>query len=373
MQAKDILEDVAAGAEEEKDYLSIALSKKVSQTDKLPRPESVLCLEHTDPQYRLFHKGSISTMSGKAKVGKTTVMALLIASALRAGHIKILWIDTEQGAYYANSTQFYLLKLAGLTYCENLEMYDFREFGPVERVDLTEALLNAFKYDLVIVDGVRDYIFDINNPTEATNITTKLMKWSVDYDCHVSMLIHENKQGGELRGHLGSECENKSEVVMSVSLSTDSVPVTIIKCKAVRGRPKFEDFYLVRDDEGLPFIDTTINSSSVKMFGDEKPKRVPLMEFRDYSVIFLSNLIQKVFEKSPEYNSTSFREELVYVWSFIWEDHYSLDDNSGSRKTINSDLAKQLKKHLLESEYITEEPGIKPNSVIIKAGANQQF
>jgi hypothetical protein len=371
MQANDILEDVAAVAP--KDYLSIALSKKVSQTDKLPRPESVLNLEHTEPYYPLFHKGSISTVSGKAKVGKTTIIALLIAAVLRAGNVRILWIDTEQGAYYANSTQFYLLKLAGLTYCENLEMYDFREFGPVERVELTEALLAAYKYDLVIVDGVRDYIFDINNPTEATNITTKLMKWSVDYDCHVCMLIHENKQGGELRGHLGSECENKSEVVLSVALSTDSVPVTIIRCKAVRGRAKFEDFFLRRDDDGLPFIDTSILMSSVKLFGDEKPKRIPLMEFRDYSVLFLTNLVQKVFEKNQEYSSTTFREELVYQWSAVWEDHYSVDDNSGSRKNINDDLAKALKKHLVAARYVTEEDGPKANQVIIKIASDEVF
>lgn len=364
IEPSDILNDIEAAAEPEKDFLAIALSKKVSQTDKVPRPETIIHLEHSEPHYRLFHKGSVSTLSGKAKVGKTTVMALLIASSLRNG-LRVLWIDTEQGAYYANTTQFYLLQLAKMTYCENLEMYDFREFVPQDKIDLTEALLNKFQYDLVIVDGVRDYIFDINNPTEATHITIRLMRWSVEYNCHVSMLIHENKQGGELRGHLGTECENKSEIVLSLAQSTDKVPVTIIRCKAVRGRAKFDDFYVRRDEEGLPYIDTSISGYS-SLFADEKPKRVAYMEFREYPVSFLIDLVKEVFSKDDEYSSTGFREQLVYVWSIVWSNHFTVDDQSGSRKTINDTLAKNLKKHLYESGYVTESAGPKANQLVVK-------
>lgn len=128
----DVLEDIGAGESAPppvKDYLEMALKKRVSQTEQVPRPETVLFLAHTNNEYRLLNKGSISTLSGKAKVGKTTVMALLIADAIKNG-LRVLWIDTEQGAYYSNTTQFYLLKVAGLSTCDNLEMYDFREFGP---------------------------------------------------------------------------------------------------------------------------------------------------------------------------------------------------------------------------------------------------
>lgn len=380
----DILNDVAAGQAApapQKDYLQIALSKKVSQTEQVPRPETVLFLAHTDNQYRLLNKGSISTLSGKAKVGKTTVMALLIADAIKSG-LRVLWIDTEQGAYYANTTQFYLLQVAGITICDNLEMYDFREFGPTERIELTEALLNEYVYDLVVVDGVRDYVFDINSPEEATNITTKLMKWSVDKNCHVAMLIHENKQGGELRGHLGTECENKSEVILSLSQSTDNPPITIIKCKAVRGRAKFDDFFVRRDENGLPYVDLSINSGSVTQIGsDSKPKRVAAMEPREYPVSFLNDLVIKALvchktKKGRNYEfpkAGDFISDLRECWPSIWKEYYSDGDMSGSKSTIAETPAKLLKKHLVDSQYVIEEPGKQPNSVIIKMHPESVF
>ncbi len=364
---EEIKDEVAADV---KDYLSLALSKKVSQTEKLPPPETVLYLEHEYPRYRLLHKGSISVISGKAKVGKTTTMALLISSAIKDG-LRVLWIDTEQGAYYSSTTQFYLLQVAGLPFCENLEMYDFREFGAPDRLALTKALLEAGEYDLVIVDGVRDFVFDINSPEEATKTVQEVMSWSVNYDCHVSVIIHENKTGGELRGHLGTECENKAEIVLSLSQSSDDKPWIIVKCKMVRARPKFPDFYIARDENGLPYVDDDISPSAIKLNTEAKPKRMPLIGFGEYSPIFLNRLVNEVFRDTDEYSATEFKDKLDAVWGRCWKEHYQGIDNAGTRQDINPTLAKKLQGVLLDQKYVRQEPGSKPNSKVIRQNTNE--
>lgn len=336
----------------EKDFLAIALSKKVSQTDRIPAPDTVLSLEHTTIPYRLFHRGSASTISGKAKVGKTTVIALLTANALRNG-LRVLWIDTEQGAYYASTTQYYILKIIGLSVCPNLEMFDFREESPLEKIELTEALLGNQSYDLIIIDGVRDYVFDINSPEEATLTMCRIMKWTVEFNCHICMLIHENKQGGELRGHLGTECENKSEVIISLTQSKDSNPITSVSCKAVRGRAKFEDFYMTRDEDGIPFIDTSISVNA-----DPNMPSIPKAKKRndpwDIPMMFHLQILNEIFKDPTPITSTKLRSELRKNWVSEKMNYEGLYQDIFDKDSIGDTYAKDLKEYYSDSKLILE-------------------
>src|SRR5690606_7195451 len=93
---------------------------------------------------------------------------------------------------------------------------DVKIYDPKKRIAITEAAIKQFDPDFIIIDGIRDLVFDINSPEEATIISGEMMRWAEIYDCHILTIIHENKGSGTARGHLGTEMQNKAEVVLKV-------------------------------------------------------------------------------------------------------------------------------------------------------------
>ncbi|MBB6126950.1 P-loop NTPase family protein [Mucilaginibacter lappiensis] len=124
--------------------------------------------------------------------------------------------------------------------------------------------------DLVVVDGIRDLVFDINNPEEATNRTGDLMRWAEIYDCHILNILHQNKGNEHARGHLGTEMINKSESVIKVEVGEDKF--IICSPEYTRSAP-FEPFAFDRDSDGMPVIVTGFSGSIATSGGTEGKKK----------------------------------------------------------------------------------------------------
>lgn len=237
-----VLED--AGSEKTIfDLIDLAL---IPQGVEIPRPEIVFALDNIP----IFTKKSISTLTGKAKAGKTTVSAWVVAQSI-ANDMKVIWIDTEQGLYYGSRTQHWVLIIAGMVRSDNLKFYDLKVHNPTVRANILQEILKLEEPDLVIIDGIRDLVFDINSPEEATIMTGNLMKWAESHDCHIMNILHLNKGNEQVRGHLGTEMINKSESVIKVEKQDDNTTV----CTAEYTRSEaFQPFAFQRDDRGIPFM-----------------------------------------------------------------------------------------------------------------------
>lgn len=218
----------------------------IPQGVEIPKPEVVFGMDGIP----VFTKKSISTLIGKAKSGKTTCSAWVVAQAILQ-EMTILWIDTEQGAYYGSRTQSWVLHIAEIPTSEYLKYYDLKIHNPAIRIEIVQFLIESIKPDMVIIDGIRDLVFDINNPDEATVITGNLMRWADTNDCHILSIIHQNKGNEHARGHLGTEMINKSETVIKVS--QDDKKLTLCEPEFTRGEP-FSIFAFDRDSHGRPFI-----------------------------------------------------------------------------------------------------------------------
>lgn len=242
----NLLKPDLEGLLEEKDYKSIAESCRIPQGIEVPKPETVFDLEGIP----VFTKKSISTVIAKAKAGKTTVTAWIMANAIKSG-INVLWLDTEQGLYYGSRTQFWILSIAGLPLSDFLKFYDIKIYHPSERILIVQALIEGLKPDIVVIDGIRDLVLDINSPEEATTITGDLMRWAELHSCHIVNIIHQNKGDGHARGHLGSELINKSECVLKVT-QNDAMEI-VVEPEFTRGLP-FNSIAFTRDDNGLPVL-----------------------------------------------------------------------------------------------------------------------
>jgi hypothetical protein len=173
--------------------------------------------------------GNFSASTGKAKSKKTFNVSAIVAAALAGdtvlcyraslpeGKRKILYVDTEQSPYHCIRTMKRILRLAALPFDRqphNLEFLSLRRYTPDVRLAIIEqAVYGIPDLGLVIIDGIRDLVYDINSPGEATHVISRLMQWTDERHwpsgCSFDTLTAAEHgealrvafEGGEIRGH----------------------------------------------------------------------------------------------------------------------------------------------------------------------------
>ena len=128
--------------------------------------------------------------------------------------LKVLWIDTEQSADSTHEIlSLRMTQLLGQAVPnEQYFVYNFRQDNWQERLSLVIACINQHNPDLVIFDGIRDVVGDINNYQEAQNVLGKLLSLASVSNACIVCVLHQNKslEDKTLRGALGTELQNKS-------------------------------------------------------------------------------------------------------------------------------------------------------------------
>lgn len=138
--------------------------------------------------------GNFSASIGKAKSKKTFNVSAIVAAALKNGTVlsytaelpenrrKILYVDTEQSSYHCAKVAKRILRMAGLPTGRNhkdLEFLVLRKYTPEERIAIVrEAIYRTENVGLVVIDGIRDMVYDINSPSESTKVISLLMTWT---------------------------------------------------------------------------------------------------------------------------------------------------------------------------------------------------
>ena len=211
--------------------------------------------------------GNFSASTGKAKSKKTFNVSAIVAAALSNREVlrytaafpddkrKVLYVDTEQSKYHCIKVMKRILQLAGLPtdkVCPNLIFVALREKSPEERRRIISYMLAHLKdVGLVVIDGIRDLMYDINNPTESTEIINMLMQWSSQYNLHIHTVLHLNKGDDNTRGHIGTELNNKAETVLQVTKSQTDSNISEVKAMHIRDK-EFEPFAFRINAESLP-------------------------------------------------------------------------------------------------------------------------
>lgn len=213
--------------------------------------------------------GNFSASIGKAKSKKTFNVSAIAAAALINGTVlhyracfpegkrKILYVDTEQGKNHCQIVLNRILKLAGLPKdcdADNLTMLALRKYSPEVRLAITEEAIGMIPdLGLVIIDGIRDFIHDINSPGESTVVISKFMQWTDDRQIHIHTVLHQNKNDEHARGHVGTELNNKAETVLQITKSTQDGNISEVKAAHIRDRD-FEPFAFRINDSALPEV-----------------------------------------------------------------------------------------------------------------------
>ncbi len=211
--------------------------------------------------------GNFSASTGKGKSKKTFNVCAIVAAALTGGQVlnyqahfpdgkrNILYFDTEQSSFHCHKVLERINRLAGYPPeqdCDLIEFVMLREFDPVDRCRIIElALAERPQVGLVIIDGLRDLLFDINSSTEASQIIGLLMRWSSQYNLHIHTVLHLNKGDDNVRGHIGTELNHKAETILLIRKNADDGNISEVHTSMIRDRD-FSPFAFMINDEGLP-------------------------------------------------------------------------------------------------------------------------
>ena len=211
--------------------------------------------------------GNFSASIGKAKSKKTFNVSAIAASALANGTVlhyrssfpenkrTILYIDTEQGEPHCQKVLQRILCLAGLPKdadSDNLIMLGLRKYSPEMRLAIVEQAIGTIPdLGLVVIDGIRDFLYDINSPGESTDIISKFMQWTDDRQIHIHTVLHQNKNDEHARGHIGTELNNKAETIMQIEVDKEDKTVSVVEAVHIRDR-EFEPFAFRINEEAMP-------------------------------------------------------------------------------------------------------------------------
>lgn len=212
-----------------------------------------------------FARGELVALTGKAKSGKTYVCSLLMALAVKpqimgiqriqAAPLRVLWIDTEQST---DSTHEILCLRVGKLIEQQVPdeqyfVYNLRQDNWQDRLSLVLACISMHTPDLVIFDGIRDVVGDINNYQEAQTVLGKLLSIASWSNACIVCVLHQNKslEDKTLRGALGTELQNKSFETYECQKDPDTRIFTMRQV-ATRKYDITHKLEFTVDDNGLP-------------------------------------------------------------------------------------------------------------------------
>jgi hypothetical protein len=228
-----------------------ALWEKYRIIEKPVRPETLIKIGDAD----VCTVGNISQLIGKKKSRKsllvTYLLHIFLQSRLNLADDLVIF-DTEQEEYDVWQAKDRLFRMTN----QHIPIFCLRGLSPRDR---REFIQNTVKHwhkplKIIVIDGIRDCMSNINDPDESTEVLTWLMQMNVEFKTHIMVILHQNKTDNNARGHIGTELLNKAEITIEVKLDEKDKtinPPSIVSVESSRRQP-FEPFCFTHGLTGLP-------------------------------------------------------------------------------------------------------------------------
>lgn len=207
--------------------------------------------------------GMIGAVVGKQKSMKSTLVTAIVGAALSKreqigfsfdiGKKKILSFDTEQPDFYFHQQCKSVHRLAGV-YDNHPQYHAFklRDFTKTERIEVIDYYLKMTDdIGLVIIDGLIDLCSDFNDNKVAEELMQRVMSWTDQTGALCICVLHLTKGQGFMRGHLGTELQNKCDFSIETELTSDGFAKVVHRDART---PRFPNFEFTRNNEGLPVL-----------------------------------------------------------------------------------------------------------------------
>jgi hypothetical protein len=277
---------------------------KIDICEEIPPPQIAWSLSNvkTKGVAILGTLGNFSLIIGKAKSRKSFFINIAVSCALGKDLIlsrfksdlpfdknEVLYFDTEQGKYHVQRAVKRICSQIKVNEPKNLHAFHLRSLTPSERLLFIEnEIYRNDKIGFVVIDGIKDLVTSINDEEQATMIVCKLLKWTAERNIHIVTVLHQNKSDTNARGHIGTECINKAETVLSVTKAETDNNISIVEPQQCRDiEPEIFAFEI--NEYGLPVIaenfeirtETKNNKFDVTDMEDHKKYKLLLEVFKN--------------------------------------------------------------------------------------------
>lgn len=250
-----------------------ALWEKTLVLTEPPEEAPLITIEETPIVIRCNH----TLVVGKKKSRKTLFIAFMIANFLKRNpHAanKVILFDTEQGRSHVWKIRAKIHKLTGLW----VPIFYLRGMAPENRREFITLTCRHWssRPDIIVIDGIRDCMSNINDPDESTEVIVWLEQLTLEHNIGVVNILHLNKTDNNARGHIGSELLNKAVCTIEMELD-DKNDCTVVKCESARDKA-FETFAFTHDQEGLPQVVGTPMQGKIVSVSDKKERLDAIFE-----------------------------------------------------------------------------------------------
>lgn len=256
------------------DFDKIEQSCFVDLSEEMPHPEILLSIgqhEYKGNYYPtpIMTAGEFSAIIATSKSKKTFLKSAFLASYIggsssvlfpnikshRDNEYTILDFDTEQGKYYTQRTFRRVIEMVGANY-QNYKGYATRHLSSNEKLLLIDyCLKNQHKYNhpvkLVSIDGIADLVENTNDIVMSKEASDFIMKWTYEYNIHITTIIHKSAMTNKPLGHLGTYVLKKAETVIDLEIQDDkSIKVSNPYSRGYR----FDEFTFDINKNALPYL-----------------------------------------------------------------------------------------------------------------------
>jgi len=99
--------------------------------------------------------------------------------------------------------------------------YNIRQLEVAQYTEITtqiceRALRKCGGIHLMVIDGIADFIKDVNDAEQSTAIVKYFEELAIKYQTPIIVIVHTNPGSDKERGHLGSQCQRKCESLLMV-------------------------------------------------------------------------------------------------------------------------------------------------------------
>ena len=291
--------------------------------------------------------GNFSLIIGKAKSRKSFFISMVTSvasstdkllkpfqSRLPKGKGNVLYFDTEQGKYHVQLALKRICKQINITNPKNLYVYGLRSLKPKSRLNLIEyAIYNNDKVGFIVIDGIKDLITSINSEEEATEIASKLLKWTEERNIHIVCVLHQNKGDTNARGHLGSELTHKAETVLSVTKSQEDKSISIVEAEMCRNEEP--DTFAFEIINGIPIQVENFEERTIT-----KKKKYDILDIPPFRIY---QLLTDVFSKKNEYK---YAELMIAI---------KAAHKVQLRRSVGNNAIRDLMSHMKNMDWLLQE------------------
>lgn len=207
---------------------------RITDTTDIPPPIPVVTINNEI----ICTECNMTTISGSSKSGKSAFVGIILAGAIsESGNIDgleylevtpnekkkaVIHLDTEQARHKHQNNLRTILKRSYLNSCPdyflsyNIRALDINIYQETTFKICDTANTTFGGIHLIVIDGIADFIADVNETVPANAIVKFFEDLAIKFNCPIITIVHTNPGSDKERGHLGSQCQRKSESLLAI-------------------------------------------------------------------------------------------------------------------------------------------------------------